>query len=136
LESEINHLEKKKHKNIQLHSHAKWSVEGETISKYWSKINSVKKPRDIVHKLRIPNTDRFATRSDKMADIARNHHEKLQENHYSPETEVIRNRTREEIQKEIPKQQKMMNPHSPLHKPLEEHHIYAALQGSKSGSAA
>lgn len=30
----------------------------------------------------------------------------------------------------------MENPHSPLHKPLEEHHIYAALQTSKSGSVA
>jgi flagellar biosynthesis GTPase FlhF len=44
LESEINHLEKKQHKNMQLHTQAKWVAEGETISKYWSKINSVKKP--------------------------------------------------------------------------------------------
>lgn len=70
LESEINHLEKKRHKNLQLHSQAKWAAEGETISKYWSKINSVKKPRDAIHQLRIPNTNCFATRSDKMADIA------------------------------------------------------------------
>ncbi|KAG1732699.1 Endonuclease/exonuclease/phosphatase, partial [Suillus occidentalis] len=39
LESEINHLEKKQHKNIQLHSQARWATEGETISKYWSKVN-------------------------------------------------------------------------------------------------
>ncbi|KAG1737363.1 Endonuclease/exonuclease/phosphatase, partial [Suillus occidentalis] len=42
LESEINHLEKKRHKNMQLHSQAKWAAEGEKISKYWSKINSIK----------------------------------------------------------------------------------------------
>jgi exonuclease III len=44
LESEINHLEKKQFKNLQLHSKAKWNTAGETISKYWCKINTPKKP--------------------------------------------------------------------------------------------
>lgn len=30
----------------------------------------------------------------------------------------------------------MENPYLPLHKPLKEHHIYATLQASKSGSVA
>jgi hypothetical protein len=56
---------------------AKWAVEGETISKYWSKINSMQKPRDVIHKLRIPNMNCFATRSVKMVDISQKHHEDL-----------------------------------------------------------
>jgi hypothetical protein len=36
--------------------------------------------------------NRFAIRSDKMADISRKHHENLQKNTHSPEMEEIRMR--------------------------------------------
>jgi hypothetical protein len=70
IEKEIEHLEKKKLKNIQLHSQTNWALKGEIISKYWSKMNSPKKPRDIIHSLRKQNSTRFANRSDEMAEIA------------------------------------------------------------------
>ncbi|KAG0691781.1 hypothetical protein DFH29DRAFT_818936 [Suillus ampliporus] len=71
-----------------------------------------------------------------MADITRKYHEDLQENNWSPETEEIRKRTREQVKKEIPQHQKLENPHSPLHNLLNKQQIYAALYVSKAGSAA
>ncbi|KAG2743960.1 DNase I-like protein, partial [Suillus brevipes Sb2] len=44
IESEITHLENKRFKNKQQQGQAKWEDKGETISKYWSKINNSKKP--------------------------------------------------------------------------------------------
>ncbi|KAG1829529.1 Endonuclease/exonuclease/phosphatase [Suillus subalutaceus] len=46
LEKEIEHLHKKRYKESHLRAQVKWATHGETISKYWSKINSQKAPRD------------------------------------------------------------------------------------------
>ncbi|KAG1726452.1 Endonuclease/exonuclease/phosphatase [Suillus occidentalis] len=77
LESEIQHLEHKKYKNSKLKAQATWNIKGETISKYWSKINNPRKPRDIIPRLRIPGSNRIVTRSDKMAELAKEYHESI-----------------------------------------------------------
>ncbi|KAG1840059.1 Endonuclease/exonuclease/phosphatase [Suillus subalutaceus] len=51
LEKEIEHLERKRQKSAHLKAQAQWSLQGETISKYWTKVNNPKKPRDIIHRL-------------------------------------------------------------------------------------
>ncbi|KAG2748718.1 hypothetical protein P692DRAFT_20700967, partial [Suillus brevipes Sb2] len=136
IENELNHLEKKKFKDSQLHSQANWALRGETISKYWSKINSPKKPRDIIHSLRKPNSNRLANRSDEMAEIARQHHESLQQDTLPQEIEDIRQTTRRKFMNDIPHHQKLRNQDSPLHGMIQEHHVHEALFSSKSGSAA
>jgi hypothetical protein len=55
IKSEITHLENKRFKNKQQQAHAKWAAKGKMMSTYWSRINSSKKPRDIIHRLKIPN---------------------------------------------------------------------------------
>lgn len=115
IENELNHLEKKKFKDSQLHSQANWALRGETISKYWSRMNSTKKPRDIIHCLRRPNSNGFASRSDEMADIARQHHESLQQDNLPQEIEDIRRTTRLNFMRDIPHNQKLQNQDSPLH---------------------
>jgi len=44
LECEISHLEKKKYQHNQLKMQAQWAHSGEKIGKYWSTINTPKKP--------------------------------------------------------------------------------------------
>lgn len=51
IEQEIDHLQKKQNKSTQLKARAQWAMQGETISKYWSKVNKKKAPRDIIHRL-------------------------------------------------------------------------------------
>ncbi|XP_006464007.1 hypothetical protein AGABI2DRAFT_120813 [Agaricus bisporus var. bisporus H97] len=63
---------------------ARNQLEGETICKYWTNLNRAQKSRDLIRKLRKPDhgnrqgEERFAKRSDEMAEIARAHHDNLQ----------------------------------------------------------
>jgi hypothetical protein len=77
LEREISHLQKKNCRRTSLHARAQWVTHGETISKYWSKVNSPKTPRDIIHRLQIPNTDRYTCKSEEMAEVAKTYHETI-----------------------------------------------------------
>jgi hypothetical protein len=115
----------------QLHSQAKWAANGESISKYWSKINSPKKPCNVIHSLRIPNSNHFTAWSDKMAEIPSKHHENLQKENLIQEVEDLRQTAIKNAMKEIPNEQKLNNPNSPLYDTLEEHHIHEALYSSK-----
>jgi len=63
---------------MHLRAQAQWAVKGETMSKYWSKVNSPKKPRNIIHRLRDPLTNSLTSNSSKMAEIARKYHMDLQ----------------------------------------------------------
>jgi hypothetical protein len=136
IESEINHLENKRFRNKQIYSQAKWAEQGETISKYWSQINKSKKPRDIRYKLKIPGQDQYASRSDKMAEIARKYHDNLQKDPISDQEAEERLNKIQRTMNEILQNQKLWNENSPLHSPLKEHHIKEALYASKTGSAA
>jgi hypothetical protein len=136
IKSEISHLENKRFKKAQLYSQAKWAEQGETISKYWSKINKSKKPRDIIYKLKIPGQDQYATRFDKMAEVARTYHDNLQRDSLSDQEAEERITEIQRSMNEIPQNQKLWNENSPLHSPLKEHHIQEALYASKTGSAA
>ena len=76
----IRELERKKEGLTRLTSSTRYALNAERISKYWSKINKEKKPRDLFFALRCNGGDepRYETRSDRMAELARDYHEKLQ----------------------------------------------------------
>ena len=59
LECKINHLEKKRYKSAHLCSQATWQTKGESINKYWMKVNNPKHPRDLICHLRNPTTNRL-----------------------------------------------------------------------------
>jgi hypothetical protein len=99
-------------------------------------MNSPKKPRDIIHSLRKPNSTHFANHSDEMAEIAQLHHENLQKGNLPHEIEDIRHTTRQRYMREVPNTQKTENHNSLLHSMLQEKHTHEALFSSKSGSAA
>lgn len=123
-------------KQIQSQSQANWAQSRETISKYWSKINSPKKPRDIIHSLRRLNSNNLATCSDEMADIAKQHHNNIQWDDLPREIENARKTMKQNFMHEIPNPQKLHNIDSPLYNLLQEHQIHEAFFSSKAGSAA
>jgi hypothetical protein len=78
LEKEIEHLQKKRCKTSSQKAQAQWAIQREIISNYWSRVNDQKTPRDIIHKLNIPNTNRYTTKLEKMVEIAKTCHEEIQ----------------------------------------------------------
>ena len=53
--------------------------QGEKISAFWSSLNKDAKPKDCIIWLKNPGPDppSYTTRSDRMAEIRKEHHEKL-----------------------------------------------------------
>lgn len=82
LHSELDHLEKKRHATARIKAQAQWAHKGETISRYWTKVNSARKPKEIICHLKIPATypPKYTTHSVKMAEIAKQYHKGLQVN--------------------------------------------------------
>jgi hypothetical protein len=75
-----------RHSKARMSAQIRNRLEGEIISKYWSMLNRVKKPKDVIHRLKKP-PDRntavgtqpvYETNSKNMANIARNYHNKIQ----------------------------------------------------------
>ncbi|KAG2752632.1 hypothetical protein P692DRAFT_20724817, partial [Suillus brevipes Sb2] len=136
IEKEISHLQRKNSKKNSLRAQAKWATHGETISKYWSKINSQKSPRDIIHRLNIPGTERYTTKSEEMAEIAKTYHNGIQTADNERQTETDKEAARKRTLREIPNEQKLETPPAHMEETLREEHILEALTSSKSGSAA
>ncbi|KAH9928614.1 Endonuclease/exonuclease/phosphatase [Fomitopsis serialis] len=80
LHNRICDLEKKRHALSKLTTTARYVLNAERVTKYWSEVNREKKPRDIIYNLRIPETTppQFVNRSNKMAKLARDYHERAQ----------------------------------------------------------
>ena len=70
LENELKQLQRKRYKNACAKAQAQWHDKGEKISKYWSTINTPKRPRDIIYSLCDPLTETLSTKSSEMAEIA------------------------------------------------------------------
>ena len=81
LDEEIQSLEKQRHTKARDRTATKYRLEAEIMSKTWCRSGKVKKPRDILYSLKVPHTEppTYEKRSDRMAEIARDYHETLQE---------------------------------------------------------
>jgi len=89
INEEVNALERRLFETNRDTAAVKNRLEGETISRYWSKLNKEKTPRDTLHRLRNPldETEGHETNSIRMAELARNYHEKLQTQDRNPTEE-------------------------------------------------
>jgi hypothetical protein len=89
LTKKISQLAGERHKTMRMASTARNHLEGEVISKYWSGINSDRKPRDAVNALKNPKhepgsrTPKMVTTSKEMAEITRDYHNGIQEEEVS-----------------------------------------------------
>jgi exonuclease III len=80
LANELTHLERinaRKQKEIL---HARIADHGERLGGIWSAMSKDSKPRDLIKRLKIPNSNppQYERRSDRMARLARDYHENLQ----------------------------------------------------------
>ncbi|TFY51320.1 hypothetical protein EVJ58_g10631 [Rhodofomes roseus] len=75
----IVQLEKKRYQYIRDATTARYALNAETITKYWSSINREKRPRDVIYSLKKPSDQEYTTRSDDMAELTRNYHNDLQQ---------------------------------------------------------
>lgn len=100
-------------------------------------MSKAKKPRNIIRRLKIPNTvpARYETRSDKMAELTKGHHENLQQIN-TPNLESPEQRQElEDILSEIPANQKFPNPqNSELNEGITAEYVEKALKLAKNGS--
>ena len=79
LTERIEALERKRRDGAKMLSSARNRLEGETLSKYWVRSAKENTPRDTIRALRNPlqGQTQCETRSDKMAQVARDYHEQL-----------------------------------------------------------
>ncbi|KAK6978285.1 hypothetical protein R3P38DRAFT_2449212, partial [Favolaschia claudopus] len=129
------------HKKARISANIRNRLEGEVISKYWSMINKPQKPRDVIHRLRKPpnpnqpNTGTAIYESDsrRMANIARNHHNNIQ-NERRDSTEDERKQT---IQRVLSRTARHLSPEQIelLKKKLTREDIVEAMKASANDKA-
>jgi exonuclease III len=138
LANEIEHLEKLVSYNNREHVKAKISLHGERLGGTWSNMSKSRKPRDVIRQLRIPNMSppRYEIRSDKMAEMAKNHHETLQQVNVPNLEDPERAQELEDILRIIPDDQKFPDPQSSeLNEGITSECVEKALKLAKNGSA-
>ncbi|KAH6909603.1 Endonuclease/exonuclease/phosphatase, partial [Coprinopsis sp. MPI-PUGE-AT-0042] len=76
----IKELETKRLHNDRIKSRTKFSLEHETVGKYWINLSKEKRPRDTIYGLRNPKVPEgpMIHKSCDMAEAARDYHEKMQ----------------------------------------------------------
>ncbi|RDB23311.1 Transposon TX1 uncharacterized protein [Hypsizygus marmoreus] len=139
IEEELKRLEQKRFTSTRAHVTANNQVNAEVIGKYWSNMNRMKTPRDTIQRLKKPRLDlrspeEFETRSNEMAELAREYHEGLQKEGQNADPEE-RAKCIEEVMEYV------TAPASNREKArmaeyIKKEEVIAALQASTNGKAA
>ena len=136
LRERIDALEKKRRDEARLLCYTRNRLEGETMSKHWVRSAKENTPRDTIRALRNPLEDETyrVTRSDKMAELAKNYHEQLLSIDRNPReapNEAKLEKTLENIQAELsPGNIEKMKEH------VDETEVTAALRDMANDKAA
>ena len=136
LTERIGALEKKKRDETRLLSSARNKLEGETLTKHWVRSATENTPRDTIRALRNPLRDleRRETRSDKMAEMARDYHEQLLKADRNPNERP----DRDKLNKVLRNVNATLSPQSveTLRKEVSEEEVAAAIVASANDKAA
>ncbi|KAF8195167.1 Endonuclease/exonuclease/phosphatase, partial [Mycena galopus ATCC 62051] len=82
IQEKLDATEKLRFQGVRENAAARNRLDGETTAtSYWTQSNKEKKPRDTMYSFQIPNSApaQYETRSDRMAELARNFHDELQQ---------------------------------------------------------
>ena len=134
---ELEHLEKLIAHDKRSKLGAELSAHGEKLGGIWSAISKEKKPRNLIPRLKIPGTNppQYERDSERMADLVKDYHERLQHDDRHLELED-RNERISLIVDEIPNEQMMRNDDRAAEDhPLSEAQTRKALHLSKNGTA-
>ena len=138
LASEIKHLTSKKEKNKREELRAQISNHGEKLGGIWSAINKEKKPRDLIRRLKIPdsNLPQYERGTVRMAELARTYHQNLQQDDDLPPSDDERSQQIQSTLDVIPLEQILANPReSSMNSPLDERIVRTALNLTKNRTA-
>jgi exonuclease III len=137
LEERIAKLESQRHQKARKATAAHNRLEGETVSKYWSQVNKSRRPRDMIYALQKlgDGATGHVTRSDKMAELARNYHHNLLSaglNTPPDERDIII----EEVLQTVKPGSTLNNEDSTkLDQQLTEHDILESMKSTQNGSS-
>ena len=133
----IEHLESLVAHNKSNALKAELATHREKLGGVWSAINKQRKPRDLIRRLKIPNSTppQYERDSERMADLAMRYHDNLQSLDLNPDLDDRKERT-DIILNEIPENQTLKNSDAQAeNQPLTEAQTRKALHLSKNGSA-
>lgn len=107
LQEEICALEAKRYSSARNATATKYNIHGESFTtKYWSKVCKPRMPRNIVYTIAKPPNEEglteYETRSERMAELAKDYHDSLQKNAV-PDQEAKEKAT-EEVLKNVERQ--------------------------------
>jgi exonuclease III/ribonuclease HI len=130
----INELEAARHMSTRTSTAAHDALEGERITKYWSAVNAPARRKDPIRNLRRPGGLGLESRSDLMAEIAREHHEKIQDDGL----DIGQEERAEAIKTAHSKiRNKLTNPQkAKMAQRLKEDEVRGAIRAAKMGKAA
>jgi len=137
--SELNHLEKVRAKSQQETLKAKLTHHREKPGGIWSKLGKIKRPRDPIYRLKVPNAKpiQFERQSKRMAKIACDYHKNLQNKglNHNKSQEEHENMTRTFLS-HIPIDQKIPeHDATSMNGPIDNKQVQEAIFMSKNGSA-
>jgi len=138
LTERIQYLEKVNSLNHRTNLKAKINLQGEKLGTTWSNLQKTKKPRDVIRQLQIPNTSpaQYKTKSAKLTEIARTHHESLQTSDNCLETTVLDQIHLHGILRNIPPEQKLPPVlKEELSNGISEDYVKQVLKKAKNSSA-
>ena len=138
LASEIKHLTTLNEKGKREELRALISSHGEKLGGIWSAINKEKKPRDLIRRLRLldSNPPQYERSTVKMAELARSYHQNLQEDVGQPVTNEERSQQINTPLEAIPASQVLENPgETNMNDFLDEQSVQTALHLTKNGTA-
>jgi hypothetical protein len=139
LASEITHLRKAQMNLSKDTFKAKLMHHGEKPGGIWSKLGKVRRPRDPIYRLKTPNTNplQFKHQTKRMANLARDYHENLQNEglSHTANQKEHENKTLTFLQ-HILQEQKVQEPEtSPLNWTVRKDLVREAILAAKNGSA-
>jgi hypothetical protein len=139
LAQELEYLEKRKARDRKDKLKAEIALHGEKLGGVWSAMSKENKPRDIIYRLRVPhsNPPQYQRCSKKMAQLARDYHDALQQSDVATHPDPEENDHQLEIiLNEIPNDQKLVNPDdAAMNWPITEDQVFKALRLTKNGTA-
>jgi exonuclease III len=130
----INEKEEKRHSLARSSTAAHDALEGERITKYWSAANAPARRSEPIRNLRRPNGNGLESRSDLMAEIAREYHNRIQSEgpHVNEaEREQAIKHTHEKIQRKLTNIQK-----AKMAQRISESDVIGAIMAASPGKAA
>jgi len=113
LASHLKHLKKKEAKNQKDLLNARLANHGKRLGGMWSALGKEKCPRNPIHRLKIPNTNppQYKHHSKRMAELAHDHHDALQNKDIDPNINPEEyDRLLDKILSEIPENQHLEEP--------------------------